>query len=468
MAYNPFADFTARYYDDPCAFSQNVLGLTPDPNQAVLLNDIVDPKHPLISVRSGHGTGKSTGLAIASVHCAITRYRFKVIQTAPTSAQLFDALYSETAAMFSRLPAALRPLFTVKADRIVLNSSPKDCFISARTSSKDKPEALAGVHSDFVLLLIDEASGVPPEVFESAQGSMSTENATTVMTGNPTRTSGLFFESHHILSDLWKTHHWSSLDSPRVTHQFIEQIRTTYGEGSNQWKVRVLGDFPETDDESLISRISVQKAMERDIEPDYEGGVVIWGVDPARYGMDRTGFCCRVGNVFPWIEHKSNLNVMACAGWIKSKYDQCNILERPQEILVDIIGIGSGVVDRLTELNLPVTGVNVAEASLAFSDGYKLRDYLWLELKKWLEGGKGRLPKDKMLEEEIVSPSYDFVSNGKIKVESKRAMKRRGLRSPDLADAIILTFASEPAILIGGETRNLWNQKIERKVPMYG
>lgn len=467
MTYNPFLDFAARFYDDPVGFSQEVLGIDPDPCQRDLLNDIVDPEKRLLSVRSGHGTGKSTTLAIAAVWTAITRFPFKIVMTAPTSAQLFDALYAETASMFGRLPAALRPLFTVKADRIVLNASPKDCFISARTSSKEKPEALAGVHSENVLLLVDEASGVPEPVFESAQGSMSTANATTVLTGNPTRTSGLFFETHHALSDIWTCHHWDSMDSPRVSAQFVEQIRKTYGEGSNQWKVRVKGDFPDTDDDSLISRIAVQKAMDRDIEVDPDGKR-IWAVDPARFGSDRTAFCERIGQVFPWIEHKAGLDIMGVAGWVNFKYKQCSPIEKPEEILIDVIGIGGGVVDRLTELGLPVTGVNVSESALVFSDGYRLRDQLWLDLKKWLEGSRGRLPQSKLLMEDLVAPSYAFMSNGKIKVESKAAMKRRGVRSPDLADALILTFASEPALLIGSEGRTQWNKPIKRKLKLYG
>ena len=467
MPYNPFLDFATRYYDDPVGFAEEVLGIKPDPVQRDLLNDIVDPTIRLLSVRSGHGTGKSTTLAIAAVHTSVTRYPFKIVMTAPTSAQLFDALYAETASMFGKLPAALRPLFTVKADRIVLNASPKDCFISARTSSKEKPEALAGVHSENVLLLVDEASGVPEPVFESAQGSMSTENATTVLTGNPTRTSGLFFETHHGLSNMWKCHHWDSMKSPRVSAQFVEQIRKTYGEGSNQWKVRVKGDFPDTDDDSLISRVAVQKAMDRDIEVDVDGRR-IWAIDPARFGSDRTAFCERIGQVFPWIEFKSGLDTMGVAGWIKFKWDKCSITERPEEILIDVIGIGAGVVDRLLELGLPITGVNVAESALVFSDGYRLRDQLWLDLKKWLEGERGKLPQNKLMLEDIVAPSYTFMSDGKIKVESKEAMKRRGVRSPDLADVLVLTFASEPAILVGSGGRAQWNQPVKRDLKLYG
>lgn len=462
---NVFLDFVARYYDDPVGFAINVLHITPDPCQADLLNDIASNER-LISVRSGHGTGKSTTLAIATTWFACTRYPYKVVMTAPTSSQLFDALWAETKSLFKKLPAALRILFEVRSDRIVLVASPDDCFITARTSTKEKPEALAGVHSENVLLLADEASAIPEEVFESAQGSMSTTNATTVLTGNPTRTSGLFYRTHHELKEDWKCHHWSSLDSPRVSPAFVNQIRKTYGEGSNQWRVRVLGEFPETDDESLISRASVQRAMDRDIKLDPEGKRV-WMVDPARFGNDRTGFGERIGQVVPWVEFKSGLDTMAVAGWVKYKWDQCSAGQRPVEILIDVIGIGSGVVDRLIELGLPVIGVNVSESALPFSDGYKLRDHLWLEGKKWLEEGGGKLPKSNALMEDLVTPTYTFMSNGKIKVESKDEIRRRGKPSPDLADTFLLSFASEPAVLIKG-ARNSWGQPIKRGLVSYG
>lgn len=464
-ASNVFLDFIARYYDDPVGFAINVLHITPDPPQAELLNDIASGER-LISVRSGHGTGKSTTLAVATAWFACTRYPYKVVMTAPTSPQLFDALWAETKSLFKKLPAALRPLFEVRSDRIVLVSSPDDCFITARTSTKEKPEALAGVHSANVLLLADEASAIPEEVFESAQGSMSTENATTVLTGNPTRTSGLFYRTHHELSGDWKCHHWSSLDSPRVSSAFVSQIRKTYGEGSNQWRVRVLGEFPEADDEALISVASVRRAMNREIKMDPEGKK-LWMVDPARFGNDRTGFGERVGQVVPWIEHKSGLDTMAVAGWVKYRWDQCKTGERPVEILIDVIGIGSGVVDRLMELGLPVVGINVSESALPFSDGYRLRDHLWLEGKKWLEEGGGRLPFDNDLLADLTTPSYSFMSNGKIKVESKDEIRRRGKPSPDLADTFLLSFASEPAVLVRG-ARNSWGEPVRRNLVSYG
>lgn len=462
---NPFLDFIAQYHDRPVEFCTHVIGIKPDPWQREVLEDLASGTR-LISIRSGHGTGKSTTLAMGCTWFACTRYPFKVVMTAPTAPQLFDALWAETKSMFRKLPAAIRPLFELKSDRIVLLAAPEDGFISVRTSTKERPEALAGVHSENVLLIADEASAIPEEVFESAQGSMSGHNAATVLTGNPTRLTGLFYRTHHELSDDWKTYHVSSMESPRVDDRFCEQIRKTYGEESNQYRVRVLGEFPITEDDALISRSLIEAAMDRDITVN-DDVKKLWMCDPARFGSDRTVFGERQGSVVNWLEWKQGLSTMQVTGWLKKRWDECGVDERPEEILVDVIGIGAGVVDRLMELGLPVRGINVSEAALVTSDGHKLRDALWLDYKKWLESGLGKLPRSRDLIEDSCAPTYSFMSNGKLKVESKAEMRRRGVRSPDMADCVILSFASEPAIVVDGR-RPGWSKALKRGVQGYG
>jgi hypothetical protein len=465
---NPFLEFCEKYYDKPVLFVQEVLKKQPDPWQCGVLEDIAAGER-LISIRSGHGTGKSTVLAFACTWYACTRYPFKIVMTAPTAPQLFDALWAETKTQFRELPAAVRDLFNLKSERIELVASPEAGFISARTSTKERPEALAGVHSDNVLLLPDEASAIPEEVFESAAGSMSGYNATTILTGNPTRLTGLFYKTHHELSDDWKTYHVNSEDSSRVSQEFVDQIRKTYGRESNQYRVRVLGEFPLTEDDCLIGRKIVKEAMERDIAAPEIGSVKkIWAVDPARYGSDKSGFAERMGSVVTELVTKSNLNTMQLSGWVKKRWDEAVEAKTPPDIiLIDVIGIGAGVFDRLKELGLPVRPINVSESALVTSDGYKLRDHLWLEYRGWLQAGIGKLPYSKELLEESVSVTYNFTSNGKTKVESKELLRRRGIKSPNLADAVCMTFAVEPATLVGGRHRD-WQKPIKRGLVGYG
>lgn len=462
---NPFRDLAARYYGNPCGFSENVLGITPSRQQADLLNDMFDPECRLISVSSGHGTGKSTALAIGSTCFALTRYPWKIVQTAPSASQLWGALWPETVSMFkNKLPAELRGLFKVTDGRIRLVAD-ESCFLEAATSTKESPEAMSGKHSENLLMMADESSAIPDIVFENAQGSMSDHNATTVLTSNPTRMTGYFYKTHHELRDLWKCHQWSSANSPFVSKDFVEQIARTYGIESPQYRVRVLGEFPGADDDALISREAVRAAMDREMvfNPD---SPIIWSIDPARFGNDRTAWAERRGNVILPIQVKSGRDIMEITGWIYHAWGDRKASERPNEILVDVIGIGVGVFDRLRELGLPVVPVNVQEAALPHSDGVRLRDSLWLELKKWLDQKIGKLPDDAELEEELVSPMYSFQSNGKIKVESKEEMRRRGVRSPDKADAVMMTFASTAAKMAGFGTSN--NKPLKMNIPCYG
>jgi hypothetical protein len=364
--------------------------------------------------------------------------------TAPTAGQLFDALFSELKAQVNKLPPVLRDSFDVLSDRISLKAAPESSFASARTSSSERPEALAGIHSENVLLIVDEASAVPEPVFEAAAGSMSGHSACTILIGNPTRNSGLFYRTHHELSSDWDTMHVSCLDIPLVSKDFVEQIKSTYGEGSNAYRIRVLGEFAVADNDTLIAAELVDAAMGRDVPVDVSDGM-IYGLDVARFGTDRSALCKRKGNVVMEVKSWGGLDLMQLVGAVVNEARTDN----PVEICVDTIGLGSGVADRLREMGYNVRDVNVAESSAMNPNANKLRDELWLAVKDWLATRTVRIPNDQTLRHELVAPRYNFSSSGKIVVESKDAMKKRGMRSPDLADAVCLTFAGNAA-LVGG------------------
>ena len=440
---NSFIDFLEMYRNDPVLFVKNVLGATPQPWQEDFLRAVARGERR-ISVRAGHGVGKSTVCSWALIWHMVTRFPQKSVVTAPTSAQLFDALYSETKAWINKLPPALKELFEVFSDRIVLKDAPESSFISARTSSAERPEALAGIHSEHVLLVIDEASAVHEAVFEAAAGSMSGHAATTIMISNPTRNSGLFYKTHHVLASDWFRMHVSCLNSPLVSSDFVKQIKATYGEDSNAYRIRVLGEFALADDDTLIPADLVDSAIDRDIVTP-EDEEIVYGVDVARYGTDRTALCKRRGNVVLEIKSWGGLDLMQTVGTVVNEAK----LDKPTEICVDTIGLGSGVADRLREMGYNVVDVNVAESSAMNPNANKLRDDLWMSVKDWLGTRAVKLPKDDALRQELVAPRYSFTSLGKIVVESKDSMRRRGMRSPDLADALCLTFAGQAA-QVGG------------------
>jgi hypothetical protein len=321
---------------------------------------------------------------------------------------------------------------------------------------------MAGVHSDNVLLVVDEASGIPEKVFEAAAGSMSGLTATTLMLGNPVRTSGSFYESHHRLKNEWYTMHISCLDSPRVSKEFIREMAVRYGEDSSAYFVRVLGKFPKTDDDTILSLALVEDAQNRDVKMS-EFTPKIWGLDVARFGMDSSVLAERQGTIVTELEAWKGKDLMQLVGLVHNKYSECLPSQRPIQIMVDSIGLGAGVVDRLRELDLPVRGINVAESPSMRGQYTNLRAELWFRMKEWLEARDCKIPKDEALFSELVSPRYFFSSTGKLQVESKQEMKKRGLPSPDRADAVILTLASEPSIAMFGKKYSS-KQKLTRGI----
>lgn len=462
LAENTMIDFVQRYKKKPALFVQEVLGVEPLPYQAEFLEAIASGERK-ISIRSGHGTGKSTAASWAMLWYFLMHYPNKVVVTAPTSSQLFDALFAELKRWINELPEGLHSILNVKSDRVEHMSAQSEMFISARTSRAETPEALAGVHSEHVMLVVDEASGVPEQVFEAAAGSMSGHNATTIMLSNPTRSSGTFFESQTRMADSWWTRRWSCVDSPLVSDEFVQEMRERYGEESNAYRIRVLGEFPLADDDTIIPYHLVENAIHRDVQIDEEHTSVVWGLDVARFGTDKTALCKRQGPVVSEIMAWQGLDLMQTVGRVVAEYEALPPSRQPSQILVDSIGVGSGVVDRLRELGLPVRGVNVAEAPSMGDTYLNLRSELWFKTKGWLEDRSCKLPKNEKLIAELSSIRYSFTSSGKMKAESKDEMRKRGLTSPDLADALCLTMASDAATALSGAFSS-WKGAIKRNL----
>jgi phage terminase large subunit len=434
------SELILTYERHPDLFVEDLLGVTPQDWQREVMSAVAKGQRRC-SIRSGHGVGKSSCASWLMIWFLLTRYPVKIVVTAPTASQLFDALFAECKRWIKELPTPIKSLLEMKSDRIELGSSPTEAFISARTSRSESPESLAGVHADHVLLVVDEASGVPESVFEAAYGSMSGKDATTILLGNPTRSSGYFYETHTRLRDSWWTKQVSCLDSPLVSPDFIQEMELKYGADSNAMKVRVYGEFPTAEDDTLISLHAVEQASKRVVEQP-EGTPVVWGLDVARYGDDASVLCIRQGRHLQALHSWKKLSLMELAGRVLDLLNSAD--EPPEEILVDSIGLGAGVLDRLRELDISARGVNVSE-SPAMADRYaNLRAELWDLTKSWFNE-EVQIPNDDSLIADLTAPRYSFNSSGKMLVESKAETKKRLGRSTDFADSLVLTFASTAA-----------------------
>lgn len=460
---NPLAEFQATYSHDWVGLVKEVLGADPDEWQIKVLRDVQNGTRR-ISIRSGHGTGKSTVLAWCIICHALTRFPQKTVCTAPTTQQLFDALAAETKAWFKKLPKALMDIWDIKSESIDHKAAPDESFISFRTSRPEMPEALAGVHSENVLLIVDEASGVPESVYVAASGSMSGHSATTILAGNPVRTQGLFFETHMgDIAGMWQRYHVPCVGHPRISQDFIQDMQARYGEDTNDYRVRVLGEFPKAEADTVIPYELIQLSLARDVEGTKTN--VVWGVDCARFGADRSALAKRKGNLALGTMTWKGLDTMELTGRIKAEWDRTPTSDRPDAICVDAIGLGAGVADRLRELGLPAQAINVSEAA-AMSEGYvNQKAELWFTCKEWFAGRACSLNGDTVLAAELSWPRFTYTSSGKLKVEGKVEMKKRTKKSPDVADAFVLTFAA-PAVsaLYGSQGSTNWKEPLKREV----
>ncbi len=444
-----------RWRNDPDAFVRECLGVVPEPWQAEALRTIAE--FDRLAVKSGHGVGKSAFLAWLILWWLLTHYPAVIPCTANTATQLNDVLWREVDKWHRRMPEGFRRLIEVKSDRVEFTEDAKQCFAVARTARKETPEAFQGYHSENLLFIVDEASGVDDVIFEVGKGSMSTRGAKTVMTGNPTRPQGYFYNAFHQMRAFWKCQTVACSTSSQVSEQYIAECLEEYGPDSNMFRVRVLGEFPIEGDDILVPLHLVESAVGRDIE-SLAGQEVRWGLDVARFGSDRTALAKRCGNeLLEPVKWWAGKDTMQVAGIVVNEFN--NAKRKPDMIAVDAIGIGAGVADRLKENGLPAVAVNVSELPAVGEKFMRVRDEIWWGAREWFQTLQVKIPRDDRLIGELTLPKYSFTSGGKVKIESKDEVRKRTAKSsstmgnsPDIADAFVLTF-------LGG----VWNAKRKKQ-----
>ena len=400
-----------------------------------------------ISIRSGHGTGKDAWLAWIFIWLLFLFKDAQGLVTAPTSDQLKDILWTRLSMWIRKSKVELWRHIEIQTDKIFLKVNKREAFISARTcnvkaSADEQNETLSGRHGDYMVMAVDEASGVPNPVFGPIEGAMSGKMNFAILIGNPTRNSGYFFDTHNKHRHMWACLHW---DCEKSNIQeivpgmdvFVERMKKKYSKDTNIYRIRVKGEFPKADPDSLIPLEWVMDAVDRDLEV-VEGMPVIFGVDVARYGTDKSVILIRQGNVVIEILEFNKIDTMELTGWVSCAMADYN----PNAVYIDIIGIGAGVYDRLRELGKNnVYSVCVSETASEEDKFKKLRDELWWRLREKFEQRTIKIPNDDELIGELSTIRYKPESDGTIKVEGKPEMKKRGIESPNKADALCLTYS---------------------------
>lgn len=454
----PLADFEA-----PRAWQEKILL---DMERHIARNGVADaPEMFRLAVASGRGIGKSALVAWLILWMLSTRLGATIIVTANTEQQLRSRTWAElgkwmTLAVnnhwFTKTATAVKP--SAWFEEALVRDLKIDTgyyYAQAQLWSEENPDAFAGIHSNYgVMLIMDEASGIPGSVYSVSEGFFTepTKDRYWLTFSNPRRNSGAFYDSFHSAKEFWQTEQINSLDVEGTDKVLFQKMLEQYGEDSQVARVEVRGLFPKSDEDTAIPLEIVKAAVERDVELQ-ASQPIIWGVDVSRLGADKSALVVRQGNHVLEIQTFNNMDLMQFCGAIKNKYDETQTMNKPKVICIDSIGLGAGVVDRLREQDLPVKGVNVAESPSSKKTYLNLRAELWFKVKEWLESREVRIPNDDGLVYELASPSYSFTSAGKLKLESKQEMKKRGYKSPDKGDALAITFSAGIAGL-GGAVDN--------------
>lgn len=450
-----FKERIPLYQKDPILFAKEVLKFEPDVWQQEALRDLAGT--PKVAIKSGQGVGKTSMEAVALLWFLTCFPYPRVVATAPTKQQLHDVLWSEVAKWQERSPLLEHILKWTKT-YIYMVGHEKRWFATARTATK--PENMQGFHEDNMLFIIDEASGVADPIMEAILGTLSGENNKLLMCGNPTKTSGTFYDAFYSSRWMYRCHTVSSEESQRTNKDNIKSLIERFGYDSNVVRVRVRGLFPKQEDDIFIALQLLENAVKLEVEPEgdtkekYVPDRIDIGVDVARFGDDDTVIAVKLDKVIPELLSHHGQNTMCTVGDIVHIYH--DFMEKYPEyndyvyVKIDDTGVGGGVTDRLNELKedpengldkMVVIPVNFARKSPKSKSARFYDDivtWIWGNVRDMMKEKEVKLPDDSILIGEFSTRKYYFQSNGKMKLESKEELKKRGLSSPDKADAVAL------------------------------
>lgn len=446
-----------RWRRDPEAFVREVLRVdVVDKWQQKGLDALKAGKYRL-AMKACKGPGKSAFLAWVGLWFIATRSHPKIVALSITEDNLRDNLWAEFSKWMKR-SEWMSAEFEWTAKRIFHKKHPETWWISARAFAKganaeEQASALAGVHADAVMFLIDEAGSIPVAVVATAEAGLANADpakgteAFLLMAGNPETMDGALYRACTRERTLWFVITINSVPghpdrTPRVSEEWAQQQIDKYGWDSSFVMINVRGEFPPQQANTLIGINDVEAASQRVIaDLEYHDEVRILGVDVARFGDDKSVICPRQGRAVFKLKEFRELSTMELAGQVAMSIQKFD----PDAVFIDQTGIGAGVVDRLHQLGFAVViGIDNAQKAVASTQFANRRAEMWWQMAEWLRGG-GCIPDDAELIGELPGPTYKFDSGNRILLESKDDMKKRGLPSPNKGDALALTFAQPVA-----------------------
>ena len=434
----------------PADFARNYLGINLWAKQEDVLNALA--QHRRVAVKAGNGLGKGFTAAAAVLWFLSAYAPATVLTTAPTARQVRHVLWREIRRLYAACPHTIGG--HMLSTRLDLT---EDRFALGLTS--DEADQFQGFHCPNMLIVVDEAEGVSEGIYEAIDAVMTASNCKLLLIGNPTTDSGTFRRAFHEDRRIFHNITISALESPNVeqkrvvipgltTHEWVEERASIWGESSPMYQARVLGQFSDCPEDALIPLSKIEQAIARNRsghvtgseEADDDGteAATVLAVDVARFGTDKSVLLLADSEAVLHMESHRGLDTMELTGRVVDAYRRWS----PKRIAVDEVGIGAGVVDRLKELNLPVTGVNVGRQARQRRIFANLRSEGYWRLHELFNQDAIAIPDDAELAGQLASLRHRYNSKGQLFMETKEEARARGIPSPDKADALMLAFLS--------------------------
>lgn len=420
-----------------------------------------------ISIVSGHGIGKTALLSWLILWFLFVHPDAQVACTSPSKEQMYDVLWKELKKWIDRMPESLAAQYLWETSHVRMVRAPEIWFARAKTSSKENTEALAGVHADFVLMAVDEASGVEEPIFETMEGALTSGETLVFLISNGTRNIGYFYDSHHKDAARWQNYAFDATKSPRVSPSSVEGWKDKYGEDSVQYAVRVLGRFPDEgvmDDKGYVQLFNERELRFIPFQPDWKPvGRAIGALDASGEGQDTSDWAVRNRQIASIVHTETISTPKSLASKSVTICDRFQV--DPIDFVIDAFGAGMNVSMEMALITSQekrpwrVTPLNVGEpcdddAEKEFYINKRAEAYYKMMLWTRAGGEFMELPTPqltKQLKEELLSIRFKRTLSGRIQIMDKVQMKKLGFRSPNKADAISMTFLRPD-----GAKRSLW------------
>lgn len=453
----------SQFHDSPTMFAQDCIDWRDTTGLTSYQTEILDavPREKRVAVRGPHGLGKTTMAALIVLWFALTREQAGVDWKAATTAgawrQLERYLWPEIRKWSKRIRWDVFGCDPLSERTQLLTLNIKLTFGQAFAVASDEPALIEGVHGDSVLYIFDESKAIIPGTFDAAEGAFSGSGgnqameAFAVAMSTPGEPNGRFYDIHARKAGLedWWTRHVTvdeAVTAGRISTEWVEQRRKQWGAGSAVFANRVLGEFHTSDSDGVIPLEWVEAANERWRDwdaagrPNSEGPRTV-GVDVAREGTDQTVLALRHGDVVIELRHHTKQATTETTGHVVGVLNN----NPGMTAVVDVIGVGGGVVDQLREQKLPVDAFNASEGTENTDRSGELgfintRSAAWWHLRELLDPAYGAtlaLPPVDALTGDLVAPHWKVTSTGKIQIESKDDIRKRIGRSTDDADAVV-------------------------------